>query len=342
MSLTSRIPLSELPPELVVEVLRFLPDFTSLLCAVQTCHTIKSLYINNSCRVLCDIFLAQRDRISDHNVVSLFWELIFAIQHTFISRDDTEQLFTIGWRVFRQIQLEELLLPLARELARSYIRVDRKKDAIKLLQKLIRGIKPFDYAPKSRTTSSVNGLILISPTLAPLGKLLRQLVQPYQKAFLSTRTNPLQQSIRVVRVTREEIHFSLPRKAKLLMSKSVIGIKFTQNTALVGLANPPPISFTNAEQYPLPIRHMPRSPLTDFHRLRYAAAERLNSRYFNEARDLIRNPPYLQHPIMNQPQADAVAETVAKLMRDAHAALANGQNGQNGQDGRPGRDSQPT
>jgi len=76
---------------------------------------------------------------------SSVWELVFAIRHSeFIRGKIVEEFLTVGWDLFRNKHLEELLLPLGTELARSYSQDGRKEEAIELLDKIANGREPFN------------------------------------------------------------------------------------------------------------------------------------------------------------------------------------------------------
>ncbi|KAL2015067.1 hypothetical protein VTK56DRAFT_6411 [Thermocarpiscus australiensis] len=145
--------LANLPVELVLQVLEHLPDFASLLSAIVVCQSIYRVYERYGRLIPLAIFRRQydeteQDETKRYDISRVFWELVFAIRHpNFVEREIVEKLYTIGWEWFRGIDLEELLLPLGRELARSYCLDKRKEEAVKLLDKIAYGREPFDSRP---------------------------------------------------------------------------------------------------------------------------------------------------------------------------------------------------
>ena len=174
--------MTRLPIELQAQILEHLPNFSSLFSAIQTHSNMYNAYSTFDCRILHTIFRRRCDKTKQKNIGLVFWELVFATRHAFIRREIVEDVFIMGWELFRTRNLEELLLPLGRALAWSYWQegeaemeaktemVDamvevasededgaewevihegghRKEDAISLLDKLVHGRAPFDHQP---------------------------------------------------------------------------------------------------------------------------------------------------------------------------------------------------
>ena len=140
--------LTNLPAEILLQVLGRLPDFGSLLSAITACKNLYEVYEGNHRLTLLAIFQQQYDEAKQYEIGRLFWELVFAIRHpNAFKRETVEELFIIGWEHVRGIHLEELLLPLGRELASSYHKGGLTKEAVGLLRKIGYGHAPFDRSP---------------------------------------------------------------------------------------------------------------------------------------------------------------------------------------------------
>lgn len=111
-------PLSEIPLELVVIILKNLPDFDSLLAAIQTCQRPYNCFSGNAERIISSISsnLHQRAIQLDHQAEPfpnqgsclIVQQLIFAIKNSYIQRDFVLQMFKDAWGFLFDKGLEEL------------------------------------------------------------------------------------------------------------------------------------------------------------------------------------------------------------------------------------------
>jgi hypothetical protein len=106
---------------------------------------IHKAFVRYEGQILLAVFGRHCNEATRSRLHELFWELVFAIRHEFVGRDIAEKLFALGWKVFRQRDAEELLLPVGRALAWSFCLDNRDEHGIELLEKLVHGDAPFDH-----------------------------------------------------------------------------------------------------------------------------------------------------------------------------------------------------
>ncbi|BDD57634.1 hypothetical protein MAP00_002981 [Monascus purpureus] len=137
-------------PELTAMVFKNLPDFNSLLSAMQTCRDLYSCYQDNEKSIITSIFSTilqnaiRYDR--QHGLLGpglIIQQLIVAIKSACVNRDVVLQIFTDAWKYLYEKDLEELLIPIAMGLAWSLVLDDRKQDAINFLTQIYEHRPPF-------------------------------------------------------------------------------------------------------------------------------------------------------------------------------------------------------
>ncbi|KAF3399178.1 hypothetical protein DPV78_006375 [Talaromyces pinophilus] len=142
--------LMSLPPELTAMVLKSLPDFNSLLSAMQTCRDLYSCYQDNEKSIITSVsstILQNAIRYDrQHGLLGpglIIQQLIFAIKSACVNRDFILEIFTDAWKYLYAKELEELLIPIAMGLAWSLELDDRKQDAISFLTQINEQRPPF-------------------------------------------------------------------------------------------------------------------------------------------------------------------------------------------------------
>lgn len=142
--------LMNLPSELTAMVLKNLPDFNSLLSAIQTCRDLYSCYKDNEKSIVTSIFSTILQNAIRHNSQHallgpglIIQQLIVAIKRACVNRDIIVQIFTDAWKYLYEKELEELLIPIAMGLAWSLELDDRTQDAINFLTQVYEQRPPF-------------------------------------------------------------------------------------------------------------------------------------------------------------------------------------------------------
>jgi hypothetical protein len=142
--------LVNLPSELTAMVLKNLPDFNSLLSAMQTCRVLYSRYQVHEKSIITSIFSTilqnaiRYDR--QHGLLGpglIIQQLIVAIKSACVNWDVILEIFTDAWKYLYKKELEELLIPIAMGLAWSLKLEDRREDAINFLTKIHKQQQPF-------------------------------------------------------------------------------------------------------------------------------------------------------------------------------------------------------
>ncbi|KAJ9130232.1 hypothetical protein NKR23_g12300 [Pleurostoma richardsiae] len=165
-----KIRLPSLPLEIVAIILGYLPDFRALFRAVQTCKLSYNAYQAHGHQVVPAIFGRECAAVKGHNVGRIFWELDFAIRHSFMARSHVQAaLLEQGWPLFQCLQLEELLIPLVRALAQTL--KDDRQAATAFLRAVWDGKQLFEPSDLPK----LQELQLRPPTLISVGTLLAEL-----------------------------------------------------------------------------------------------------------------------------------------------------------------------
>jgi hypothetical protein len=174
-----------LPPELTAMVLKSLPDFNSLLSAMQTCRDLYSCYKDNEKSIITLIFSTilqnaiRYDR--QHGLLGpglIIRQLIVAIKSACVNRDVILEIFTDAWKYLYAKELEELLIPIAMGLAWSLELDDRKQDAISFLTQINEQRPPFllsSFKPSLKNYRRMEKHPESPHTFAPLEYLLYKL-----------------------------------------------------------------------------------------------------------------------------------------------------------------------
>lgn len=145
--------LSRLPLELAIIILENVPDFDSLFATIQTCRRLYQCFKSNAERIITSISFniyqraiqldSQTEPFPYQGSCLIIQQLISAINNRYIRRDFVLHLFKNAWEFLFYEKLEELLIPLGKDLARSLELENRRQDAISLLQQIIRRQSPF-------------------------------------------------------------------------------------------------------------------------------------------------------------------------------------------------------
>ena len=244
-----------LPIELHVQILGFLPCFTTVFSAVCTHSSIFSAFKASERQILLAVFHRHCNRAKAYDVGQVFWELVFAIRQDFVARDIAQELFTVGWQLFRDRGLEELLLPLGRALAWSYCldgpegSAGREEEAVALLTKLAHGDAPFDHKPQPASKGAIFRRDFKQPwpkvTLWPVLALLESLTGlSLDLIDRNTRVNfwrtRLCEKICVVEIENKTVRV-FPMECEAYHTLGMLGpdgIRFNDGRALLGLVCP--------------------------------------------------------------------------------------------------------
>ncbi|KAJ4196925.1 hypothetical protein NW759_016382 [Fusarium solani] len=162
-------PFLNLPVEVVILIMERLPDLTTLASAVETCRAMHNIFCMNSQLIVREILSkacddVRHDRNPYQGVCGLIEDLEFAVRRQFLPRSPVEDAFTVTWSLFSEMEVEEILYPIARQLAWTY---DRPQDAIKFLKAVRHHQKPYILPPSRRS----------SPALLPVARSLHHFFQ---------------------------------------------------------------------------------------------------------------------------------------------------------------------
>lgn len=164
------------PIEIRVLILGQLSDLGTLLSAIETCQSLRDTYKSDELRILRSIF-QRKFSIPAHLYGGLLQDLATLVRREVANRICVRSIFEDCWKEFKKKHLEELLIPVGRALAWSYVLNAQVDDAIKLLSKIMANDAPFEWwRPAKGTISEFNKKGReIRPTLYPIGSLLVQL-----------------------------------------------------------------------------------------------------------------------------------------------------------------------
>lgn len=272
-----RDPFTCLPPEIGVNILGYLSDFSTLLSTILTHRAVRDLYHAFDRQILLAIFHRQCSEVRGFKIGQPFWSLVFAIRHDIVKRAIAEELFVAGWQIFQKRNLEELLLPLGGALAWSYCLDNREKDAVNFLEELWSGSERF--VRESRPLTLRNGMyreelqqMWPKATLSPIRQLLDKLgvVSMFKDAKeLDDFRFVLGEEICVAEIQEESLRvFLSSMSAGCTIERLGQGIHFCGGRAFVGLVDPGRIplckSWKDREQAASKGK---RCPLSPFHPL---------------------------------------------------------------------------
>jgi hypothetical protein len=197
--------------------------------------------------------------VKGHNVGRIFWELDFAIRHSFMARSHVQAaLLEQGWPLFQCLQLEELLIPLVRALAQTL--KDDRQAATAFLRAVWDGKQLFEPSDLPK----LQELQLRPPTLISVGTLLAELtVDQDQTRILSDieQLRRCEEDIRLptntveVRCNEVRLHpanYCLEPQDDMLLRPGMqyIGAIRSDNVALVTVYNSPPLPCSDISAAP--------------------------------------------------------------------------------------------
>ncbi|RSL64882.1 hypothetical protein CEP53_003866 [Fusarium sp. AF-6] len=160
-------PLLDLPVEVILLVFEHLPDLKSLSSIAETCRAMHNVFRRHSevviTRILsktCGGVWSSPNPYAD--VCQITADLEFAVHRQLLPQPHVEDAFAVAWRLFATMELEEILYPVARELAWGYYLDGRTQDAIRFLKAIHHHQKPYILPPCRNK----------SPAVLPVAELL--------------------------------------------------------------------------------------------------------------------------------------------------------------------------
>lgn len=160
-------PLLDLPVEVILLIFEHLPDLKNLSSIAETCRAMHNVFHRDSkvliTRILsktCGGVWSSPNPYTD--ICQITADLEFAVHRQVLPQSHVEDAFAVAWRLFAAMELEEILYPIARELAWGYHLDGRTQDAIRFLKAIHHHQRPYMLA-QFRS---------ISPALLPVARLL--------------------------------------------------------------------------------------------------------------------------------------------------------------------------
>lgn len=252
--------LSRLPLEPAIIILKNLPDFDSLFATIRTCRRLYQCFRSNAEHIITSISFniyqraiqlgSQTKPFPYQGSCLIIQQLISAINNRYIRRDFVLHIFKNAWEFLLNEKLEELLIPLGKDLATSLASENRRQDAISLLQQITRRKSPF----KLSSTTIFKGphppreYVGRIPTFAPLRSLILRFQKPKireRDVSIAKRYNDREQEqlwqLPVALITSDGMLFF--HDDEMLSLQSVIytppGFCDESIIALIRLTNPP-------------------------------------------------------------------------------------------------------
>lgn len=176
-----------LPLELGIIILKDLPDFDSLFATIRTCRRLYQCFYCDAERIITSISFnidqraiqlgSQTQPFRYQGSCLIIQQVISAINNRYIRRDFVLHFFKNAWDFLFKEGLEELLIPLGKDLARSLELENRQQDAISLLQQMIDKQSPFKLSSTKIFHSSLHPREYVGrlPIFAPLRSLMARL-----------------------------------------------------------------------------------------------------------------------------------------------------------------------
>jgi hypothetical protein len=241
-----------LPSELITLLLSFL-DVNSLQSFMLTCRKYFKIFKEGEQAIMKSIISQIYYSAEYHEKASkVFAALVFTIQHEFIGRDAAQAAFERGWSHLKDLQLEQLLIPVGRGLAWSYVLDHRSTDAICLLTKIWDGSQPFGWSTPTRPPKSYpRGMYNASrypaaslPHIQPLEELLNALLLEVGSEPIISQSTPDLRELSFAVITPQGIFL-----VDLEDTPLPHGILFEGEFTFVRLSNPPrSLSFANMKR----------------------------------------------------------------------------------------------
>ncbi|KAH7302805.1 hypothetical protein B0I35DRAFT_485642 [Stachybotrys elegans] len=191
--------------DVIIVILEQLDDVPTLLSVIRSCKSFFYAFSLSPQHILRRIFARQKVAIQSFQIGTTFMDLKLAIKRDIIPREAIEETFAFIWPDFTENKLEELLVPLARELAATYCLKGRYSEAERFLWRIWNQEGPYasrDYIPRS-------------PVMMGIGRLLLSLSKSSEVATLEADLDLLRKTKRCLSViftlcfTRLSFHESL-------------------------------------------------------------------------------------------------------------------------------------
>lgn len=151
-------PLLDLSVEVILLVFEHLPDLKSLSSVAEACRAMHNVFRRHSEVLITRILSKSCGGVWNSpnpyaDICQITADLEFAVHRQFLLQSHVEDAFAVAWRLFTAMELEEILYPIARELAWGYHLDGRTQDAIRFLKAIHHHQKPY-ILPSCRSISS--------------------------------------------------------------------------------------------------------------------------------------------------------------------------------------------
>jgi hypothetical protein len=157
-------PLLNLSPEIVGMVIEEIDDMQTFISVSQTCSSLRSLCRNE--RIVKNLFAScHGGHKPEQQAAKIYINLKFAARCSFLAPTSVENAFREAWPVFRDLQMEEVLYPVAMALANHYFSLGLAKEGKLFLERIWNYHEPYEVEISR----------MVSPGLLPIAKRLRQL-----------------------------------------------------------------------------------------------------------------------------------------------------------------------
>ncbi|KAI8402644.1 hypothetical protein FOFC_17960 [Fusarium oxysporum] len=157
-------PLLNLSPEIVGMVIEEIDDMQTFISVSQTCSSLRSICRNE--RIVKNLFAScHGGHKPEQQAAKIYINLKFAARCSFLAPTSVENAFREAWPVFRDLQMEEVLYPVAMALANHYFSLGLAKEGKLFLERIWNYHEPYEVEISR----------MVSPGLLPIAKRLRQL-----------------------------------------------------------------------------------------------------------------------------------------------------------------------
>lgn len=248
--------LTEIPVELVIMIFKDLPDLESLFSIIRTCRRLYQCFKNNDLCIITSIVSnihqraiqldLQANPFPNRGSCLMIQQLIFAIKKKCIRREIVLQMFKNAWAFLVGKGLEELLIPVGIELARTVGLNDHRQNAIEFLQQIALGQPPFRLSAV-RTFKGVRHQReeygrLPPPTFSPLESILFDIHQSTETKFSEKIASRVKKYIRRRQRNLRRLPIALITDGGMRFFQSPVrlrdGIYHGPNFTLIRLSNP--------------------------------------------------------------------------------------------------------
>ncbi|KAL2836628.1 hypothetical protein BJY01DRAFT_221820 [Aspergillus pseudoustus] len=171
--LVSSTPLINLPSELLLAIFSHLGNLDDLFSIIFTCKRFFDVFQTAQQSLIQSTFTGYTCLKSDRVIYKGLLQLIQVIERDIVPRDVAKSIFELAWKLFRQDQLEVLLIPLGKALAWSFVLDDRDSEAISILRLIEGGLHPYECSRKRTSQLPIQ----------PIQHLLEQLLSAQEKDY---------------------------------------------------------------------------------------------------------------------------------------------------------------